>query len=195
MAFFNDFKDLFTSAAQSVSNKTRDGVESARIAGECRGIANDLANLYEQIGRSYVDSKGADSDTMNALCARAMELRERLEALERQRLMMKNQYRCPSCGAAAAKDARFCSACGRRMPDEAPAREVSSPAEQAQYCPECGAMRAGGDRYCPVCGHGTAAEADEKPAETQPEVFEVKMVRPKPPAAADDEAPADFEAD
>ena len=195
MAFFNDFRDLFASAAQSVSSKTKDGVESARLAGECRGIANDLANLYEQIGRSYVDSSGRDTAAMDALCARALELREKLEALERQRMQMKNQYRCPACGAAMAKDARFCSNCGRRA-EEVPVQEPVSPAEDIEYCPECGAMRTAGEKFCAVCGHGEARELPDEPEEDRPEVFEVKMVRPKPVIQDDsDEAPDDFEAD
>ena len=187
MAFFNDFKELFASAAQSVSNKTKDGVEIGRIASESRGVANELATIYEQIGRAYVDSEGRNLEEIAPLCARALELREKLEALERQKLQIRNQNRCPACGAVAAKEARFCSNCGRRMPEPAPEPESAPEAEKVCYCPECGAMKKEEDRFCAVCGHSYehAAEEENAPA------------KPAPAAAEEDsaEAPDDFEAD
>ena len=192
MAFFNDFKELFSSAAQSVSSKTRDSVENARLAGESRSTANELANVYEQLGRLYVDSEGSDSAGLTALCARALGLREKLEQLEKQRMQLRSQNRCPACGAVSAKDARFCASCGRRMPEAAPEAEPVPAVENVRYCEKCGAMLKDGDAFCALCGFG----GEEEPEADKPEVFEVKMVRPKPIAVDDgDEAPDDFEAD
>ena len=188
MAFFNEFKEKFNKAAQSVTSKTKDSVEITRLSGESRGIANELATLYEQIGRCYVDSKGRDLDALEPLCARVEELRDRLEELERQRMQLKNQNRCPACGAVMAKNARFCSNCGRRMPESAPEAECAPAAEELSYCPECGAMRKGEDEFCDVCGHSYLAEAAERPAESAPE-------ERAPVEENADEAPTDFEAD
>lgn len=74
MAFFNDFKEKFNKAAQSVTNMTKDSVEISRLGSESRGIANELASLYEQIGRLYVDSRGTEAEGLSALCARVDEL-------------------------------------------------------------------------------------------------------------------------
>lgn len=192
MAFFNDFKELFTSAAQSVSSKTREGVETARLAGESRGVANELAAVYEQIGRLYVESAGRDTAGLGSLSQRAQELREKLDTLERQRMQLRNQNRCPSCGASCAKEARFCASCGRRLPEVAAESESTPVMEDVHYCPECGAMLKDGEKYCAMCGFSEAE--DGMPA--KPEVLEVQLVRPKAPAADDgDEAPDDFEAD
>ena len=186
MAFFNDFKELFTNAAQSVSNKTRDGVEITRINSESRAVANDLASVYEEIGRIYVDSEGRAAGELSPLCARALELRERLEALERQRMQIRNQNRCPACGAIAAKEARFCSACGRRMPEPAPEQESPSALEDVHYCPECGAMRKEGDKFCAVCGSSYEQERAPEPAEPK-----AKHITVQPDDS--DEAPTDFD--
>ena len=51
MAFFNEFKEKFNKAAQSVSNKTRESVEMTRLIGESRSVSGELTTLYEQIGR------------------------------------------------------------------------------------------------------------------------------------------------
>lgn len=190
MAFFNEFKEKFNKAAQSVTSKTKDSVEITRLSGESRGIANELATLYEQIGRCYVDSKGSDLEALEPLCARVEELRDRLEELERQRMQLKNQNRCPACGAVMAKNARFCSNCGRRMPEPAPEQESTPAAAEVSYCPECGAMRKEEDAFCDVCGHSYSAAAPEAPTKRVP-------ARPAPiPEDEDaDEAPDDFEAD
>ncbi|HLA66710.1 MAG TPA: AAA family ATPase, partial [Acidimicrobiia bacterium] len=55
---------------------------------------------------------------------------------------------CPSCGASAAPDARFCASCG-------------SPLEQR--CGSCGTMLPSDARFCPSCGTPTPA-APEVPA-------------------------------
>ena len=187
MAFFNDFKEIFTSAAQSVTSKTKDSVEITRLSGESRGIANELATLYEQIGRCYVDSKGSDLEALEPLCARVEELRDRLEELERQRMQLKNQNRCPACGAVMAKNARFCSNCGRRMPEPAPEPEPA-PNADVVYCPECGAMCKDADEFCVVCGRSLREAPAEKPK---------KAPAAPAPAAEDssDEAPTDFDAE
>lgn len=187
MAFLNEFKEKFNKAAQSVTSKTKDSVEITRLSGESRGIANELTSLYEQIGRIYVDSKGNDGESLAALCARAEELRNRLEDLERQRMQLKNQNRCPACGAVMGKSARFCSNCGRRMPEPAPEPEAA-PEADLSYCPECGAMRKEDDKFCDVCGHSYA--------ETEPEAEAPAAVRPAAEPEADgDEAPTDFDAE
>ena len=203
MAFLNEFKEIFNKAAQSVTSKTKDSVEISRLSGESRSIAGELATLYEQIGRCYVDSKGSDLDALEPLCARVEELRERLEELERQRMQLKNQNRCPACGAVMPKNARFCSSCGRRMPEEAPEQESAPVAAEASYCPECGAMRGEGDAFCDVCGYNYAGGEAETPAtsatgDAYAGGVKISPARPAPAAPADDgadEAPTDFEAD
>lgn len=189
MAFFNEFKEKFNKAAQSVSNKTRESVEMTRLIGESRSVSGELTTLYEQIGRIYVDSQGTDTEAMAALCARVEELKTRLDVLEQQRMQLKNQNRCPACGAVMGKDARFCSSCGRRMP------EIVTPAPQAPenadiiYCPECGAMRKEGDAFCEVCGHNYEAASEEAAPEAP------KAAQPDAPQADADEAPEDFNAE
>lgn len=197
MAFFNDFKELFTSAAQSVSSKTKEGMESARLAGESRSLANALSGVYEQIGRIYTESEGGDTENLGALRRHALELREKIEMLEKQRMQLRNQNRCPACGAAAAKEARFCANCGRRMPEESPEVEPAPEMADVHYCPECGAMMKDGEKFCAMCGFGETDDVREDEQGGNADVFEVQMVRPRPILSRDDgdEAPDDFEAD
>ena len=189
MAFFNEFKKKFNEAAQSVTSKTKDGVEFTRLTSESRGINTEIITLHEQIGRIYVDSKGMDTEALAPLCARVEELKQRLEALERQKMQIKNQNRCPACGAGMSRDARFCSSCGQRMPEETSEPETAPDLKDVTYCPACGAMCKGEDAFCAVCGHNyKEAEEKEEP---------VIITRPIYVHTDDnsDEAPTDYEAE
>lgn len=190
MAFFNEFKEKFNKAAQSVTNKTKESVEITRLSGEGRSISSEITTLYEQIGRSYVESRGTDHVGLAPLCARVEELKGKLEEIERQKMQLKNQNRCPACGSVMPKNARFCSACGRRMPEPAAEPEPAPEAEDIAYCPECGAMKKDGEEYCAVCGHGGD---EENAAAREPQVITRTIVlNPQDDSA---EAPADFTAE
>lgn len=115
MAFINEFKERFSKAAQSVSSKTKEGVEITRLSGEARAIESELTTLYEKIGRLFVESKGTDYDGIAAVVARVQELQERKEDIQAKKMQLKRQYACPMCGAVVQRGARFCSGCGRRM--------------------------------------------------------------------------------
>jgi len=189
MAIFNEFKEMFNKAAQSVSSKTKEGVEITRLLSEGRSLSNEISVLYNEIGRTYVESKGKDLEALASLCARVEELKERQAEVERQKIQLRNQNRCPACGAAMAKGARFCSSCGRRMPEPDAQPEPAPAAENVSYCPECGAMREDDAPFCAVCGYNYNAPApEEKP---------VIITRPIITKSNDDsdEAPTDFEAD
>jgi hypothetical protein len=53
--------------------------------------------------------------------------------------------RCPSCGAPAAAEARFCGHCGNQLPAEEPWTEL-------RFCTHCGARLEEGSRFCGECG-------------------------------------------
>lgn len=188
MAFFNEFKEKFNKAAQSVTSKTKDGVEFSRLAGEGRSLSNEITALYEKIGRIYVESSGTGYEALAPLCSQVHELKEKLEEIERQKMQIRNQNRCPACGAAMPKNARFCSSCGRRMPENTAEDKPAPSMADISYCKNCGAMLKNEDEYCSVCGHGRCAE--DKPAPkviTRPIVIENED--------SSDEAPSDFEAE
>ena len=195
MAFFNEFKEKLNKAAQSVSNKTKDSikdsVEVTRLSSEARNINSEITAAYQEIGRIYVESKGTDHAALAPLCQKVIELKEKLDEIERQKMQIKNQNRCPACGAVMPKNARFCSSCGRRMPEENAEAEPAPSMEDVEFCPNCGAMLEKGEKYCAVCNHGSDEE------EPEPEKPSIIISRPIILENEDssDEAPSDFEAE
>lgn len=118
MAYFNEFKNSISKAAQSVTNKTKDSFEITRLSSKARGIRHEISSLHEKIGRAFVESKGQDMESLSPLAARVEELQDQLAQIEAQRLQKKNQYPCPFCGAAVRKGSRFCPNRGHRMAEE-----------------------------------------------------------------------------
>lgn len=152
MAIFDDVKNAISSAAQSVSSMTKDSVEISRLSNEARNATNELNGTYTQIGRAFVDANGEITETIESLCARAKELKAKITSLEQQKMALRNQRSCPSCGAVMGKNARFCSNCGTQLPEVETPAPVEEKAPDITYCPSCGAIRKNNDPYCDICG-------------------------------------------
>ena len=151
MAFFDELKEKVTSATISVGNKVRASVgEAGRISEEKRDINAEIASIYGEIGRIYYETNGADVARMHPLCRRISELHARLEALDVQEMKLDKAEKCPSCGAAMPKEAKFCSNCGKHMPDAG--EEAAPDMSYLNFCKNCGAMYAKGETRCAICG-------------------------------------------
>ena len=169
MEFFNDLSKRFSNVARSVSEKTKDGVEVTRIANDLRVQKNALEQLYTELGKVCYSLRMGEGDPeqAEAVAERIRRLRERIDELSAQRDAIRDVRRRPGCGAVMSREARFCSSCGHRMPEDAPAAE---PMDAATYCPDCGAQRTGDERFCAVCGKSFEADA------AQPENAPAKSV-------------------
>lgn len=152
MDFLNDLGRKFSHAARSVQERTREGVENTKLAMDIRSARAELENRYAALGRAYYDHIANDGPEVDESIIRAVrECVAQIESLSAQRDRARQLTRCSSCGSTQSEDARFCSNCGRPMPEAAP-QIASVPADDVQYCDHCGAMREGSVRYCAVCG-------------------------------------------
>ena len=185
MSLFDSVMEKVSRAATSVSGKTRDSVEITKLVAEGRSIEADLRDLYGRLGRAYYESQGQDGEAIADLCGKIDDKQALLKDIENRKLQIRNQIRCPGCGTVVAEDAKFCSACGLRLPEAPKDIEETPESADAVYCPKCGAMRKGEDRFCEICGHDYESTA-------QPEV----KAEDAPAAPQEDsEAPTDFNAD
>lgn len=150
MEFFNGLGRKFTNAARSVQELTRDTVEGSRISADIRAAKGELDRHYAELGRAYYASLGGKTEVPGELIRAVRISLERIDELTVQQDRLRQQVRCPGCGAAQAEDAKFCSNCGRPMPEPAP--EIPEPTADAEYCVRCGAMRHEDARFCDVCG-------------------------------------------
>ena len=164
MEFFNDLGKKFSHAARTVQERTREGVESTRLSADLRAARGELERQFAELGRAYYESVTGETPVPDELVARVRATLEQIEALTAQRERARQQTRCPSCGAVQSGEARFCSNCGRPMPEKAPdPAEEPTDSDELQYCEQCGAMRQGKSRFCVVCGFSFETE-DAQPA-------------------------------
>lgn len=170
MDFFNGIGRKFTHVARSVQEITRESVENTRLNGDLRSAREELERRYAELGRAFYAAQESGGEVPARLTEDVRMALEQLESILAQR---DRRIRCPGCGAAQAEEARFCSNCGKRMPEEAP--ELSGPDDDAEYCGRCGAMRCGEGAYCPLCG------AAYEPQPTTPDGLSiVQTARPEP---------------
>ena len=165
MDFFNDLGKRVSSVARSVSEKTRDSVESTRLAGDLRAQKSALDQLYAELGQLCYEIRlgRGDADQAEKVFNEIQRVHARIEELNAQRDALRDVRRCQSCGAVMPRDARYCSACGKRMPEDAPVPEAPGPAD-VEYCPDCGAQRVNGDPFCAVCGRSFDPAPPARPA-------------------------------
>ncbi len=162
MDFFNDLSKKFSQAARTVQERTRDSVENTRLSMDLRAVNAELEKNYAALGRAYYASLTVEGAVVpEELIQRVHNCLAQIENLTALRDRARQQSRCPSCGAVQPEGSRYCSHCGRPMPEAAPA--IQEVYEEAQFCEKCGAMREGDSRFCAVCGNSFEAE-DQQPA-------------------------------
>ena len=154
MDFLKEFGRLgkqVTHVARSVSEKSKEGAEVTRLNAELKAARDALDELYRRYGKVCYDiGTGLDvGDEAGDLVVRIRAALLQVEELAAQRDAAQEVRRCPGCGMAHSAQARYCSACGRKLPEDAPKPE---PVAVGEYCPACGAAREDGEKVCPVCG-------------------------------------------
>ena len=182
MDFLNDLGKRFTRVARSVQERTREGWESTRLSADLYSLRGDLERQYTALGEAYFKAVSAGEEVPEELITRVKATVDRIDELTALR---ENRVRCPACGAYQVPEARFCSKCGNRMPEEAP-EPAPEPVDEddSEYCPVCGAMRHEDSNFCAVCGHAFAAAEAPKPEEAP---APKEKEEPKPEAAPSEE--------
>lgn len=118
------FDDLFLKAkdvADVASKKTNEFVEISKYKMECVKINNEIKKLYEQLGSSvYSMAKGGyeNKDLIDGLVEDIDDLLIRLSFYNEKISDMKNEVKCPVCGAKNSDENYYCTKCGSRMKTE-----------------------------------------------------------------------------
>ena len=167
MDFFNGFGKKVSSVMRSVTEKSKDGDEALRLSGEIRSANTALAKRFSELGKASYDLAmgGGDPVMADDLVCQINDLKAHIAELNQRKDEVNRMKRCPNCGAAQPREARFCAACGKRFPEDGPDLDPQ-PDPDAAFCPECGAAMPKDGRFCAVCGKSLApAEEDERQPE------------------------------
>lgn len=151
MDLLNEVSKRFNSVARSVTEKSRENPELNRLNGELQSAQAALEALYARYGKACYALKAGRGQPQaeEDLAVRIRAALLHIDELSRRRSVLQAMKRCPSCGAIHEPQARFCSNCGKRLPEDALRPE---PMPAGQYCLNCGAERSPQDACCPVCG-------------------------------------------
>lgn len=183
MDFLGDLGRKFSHAARAVTERTREGVENTKLSADIRSARSELESRLAELGRAYYDSVTVEGCSVpEALILRVRDSMAQLEALTLQRERGSRQSRCPGCGSVQGAEAKFCSNCGRPMPEGSPV--IAETEDGEEYCNSCGAMRLSESRYCEVCGAVFGREEESLPALTE-ESPKAKAEAPEEPEYAD----------
>ena len=182
MDFLNVFGKRVNRVVRSVTEKSGEGTDVARISGEIRALTAECDRTFAEFGRACYELRAGGGDPGNAreLCDHIDALQARIAELREQRDVLKAPRRCPACGAMQSRDARYCSSCGKRLHGDAPA--PVPPEADALYCPNCGALRGEG-AVCALCGRPYEAAEPEEPSAPEPAaVPDIDTEEPAPEA-------------
>ena len=162
MDFLKEFSKQFSGKGRSTPDKPREGTGLNRHDAKLAEAKASLNRLYERYGRACYAARTGQGDPAGTheLALRIQATLLQVEELTDARDAARELKRCLNCGAVFGKEARFCSHCGKRLPEAAPRPE---PVQPGEYCPECGAQREAGDSRCPMCGLDFCAPAEPAP--------------------------------
>ncbi len=166
MGFFDDIGKKLSNVGQTVAQKGKDVVDTAKLNSAISDEQKKIEKAYEKIGRLYAE-RHADSpepdfveylDEIKASENAIAECQQKLQDL-------KGVTVCPACGAEVGTDSMFCPNCGNRMRTE-------PPKSQGPACPNCGAPLEPGSKFCTSCGVAVEEEAAKPQDAVEQEVVE-----------------------
>ena len=118
MAIFEQLKEKISAFVLNLCDLFRKGWDIIKNSGEKHRVDGEIRRRYEELGRTIYESKGENMSACREICDKIDELTDRLEELTQKDVILRSRSRCPRCGAAMSKKAKFCSACGAAMPRE-----------------------------------------------------------------------------
>lgn len=125
MAFLNEVKEKISAFVFHACGLFRKGWDIVKNSGEKHSVEGEIRRRYEELGRTIYESKGENMSACREICDRIDELSDRLEEITQKDVVLRSRIRCPQCGAAMNKKAKFCSDCGAAMPQES-AKDASA---------------------------------------------------------------------
>jgi len=115
---FNQFVKAARSTTTNVTKKTGEIVEATKVKVAIADLENEIETMYADIGRlvfkAYSDNT-PPSEEINEKCAQITLKLKEVDELEIKLSGIKDEIKCPECGADNASGSQFCSSCGTKL--------------------------------------------------------------------------------
>ena len=160
MDFFDTLSETVASAGKVFSHKTKEVAGSTKLSFQISQEEAKLKKAYAALGQAYYEVSADDMPEQYAVYAADIkECIDRMEALTKDKQILKNQKRCVKCGAVMPNEDRFCGKCGAEnevlVKEEPEVQEEATKADagdETKICPNCQAEVNAELLYCPECG-------------------------------------------
>ncbi len=121
MPLFQGFGKRVSEVAKSVSQKTAEAAEVARLNSRIAAREAEVEQLFLQIGKAYYSMRGAGgaNEAADMFCQKVTELEQECESMRKEIDALRRQSRCPNCGGVQPIEASFCASCGTKLPKPA----------------------------------------------------------------------------
>ncbi len=169
MDFIGEIGKKIAQATRIAPNRPKD--EDASSASELASAQELLDRQLIELGRAYYESTLTGAEVSGELVRRVQDTMTLIDSITKLQDRVPKLVKCPACGSSELETAKFCSNCGKAMPEKSPSIEDEEPDAEAEYCPNCGAMRQDDAKFCDVCGQSFDADAqDDAPADRPAEI-------------------------
>lgn len=146
------FLDSLSQGTQAVADKLRNASDSASLSGKITREQEALAMYYSELGKAYYNGhKDAPASDVEEICRYIDQTLVNISTLEAERDKVNKIVRCPQCATELAMGSRFCTNCGYKFPEEAPAAP-QTPHIRPSFCSNCGTATTPGSVFCASCG-------------------------------------------
>jgi RNA polymerase subunit RPABC4/transcription elongation factor Spt4 len=159
MSFWDDLSRKVSQGTRTLSQKSVELFEIAKVKLDIASEKDKIGNLYEEIGRViYQDYRKGNLKEKSVLdkCQLIDEIYYKINRLNRKVMQIKGGTLCKRCGEAVNASQRYCHMCGREL--EQPTRVVGEGEDfrvevlNGSVCGKCGALIQQGSEFCPSCG-------------------------------------------
>ena len=120
MAIIDDVVRKTQQAGKFVAEKATDMYDLTKASYALASLENKMDGLMKQIGTLVFEEKmgaPAREDELAKLFEEAEALHGEILEARVKKAALKNEVPCPECGKSNAKDAEFCSSCGKKLQD------------------------------------------------------------------------------
>lgn len=118
MSFLDDMSKKITDAGHATVQKGKEVADIAKLRSQISEEQKKLREIYEQIGKRYVEELGDSPAESFAEDMDAVRLsQDKIEECRKKIADIKGVAKCPKCGAESPSGSAFCCACGAKMPE------------------------------------------------------------------------------
>lgn len=161
MGFFDNIGKTISEASHGAIQKGKEMADVVKYNSLISEEEKKAADIFEQLGRKYVEVKGDSPDELFKDYVEAIKASEaRVNKYKKKLIELKGITRCPSCGAEVPMGSTFCPSCGAKVIEN-----VQQGKETEKHCSSCGSLIPDGCRFCTSCGKAICENTENEKGE------------------------------